>query len=75
MYNLVNLQSLHTLSLKDPVYIANPVALMCNYSTYIFYHLPQLKHLDSYDVDKESFKKLAEVNCGIVTTDFNVLMK
>lgn len=66
--NLIQLRNLHTLSLKDPVYGANPVATVCNYSTYVFYHLPQIKRLDGYDVDNEAFKSLAMV-CGTVQLD------
>ncbi|PFX11316.1 Leucine-rich repeat-containing protein 9, partial [Stylophora pistillata] len=58
--NLSQLPCLESLSLKDPVYGPNPVALMCNYSTHLLYHLPNLKRVDSYNVDDKTLKELAE---------------
>ena len=59
--NLSQLPCLESLSLKDPVYGPNPVALLCNYSTHLLYHLPHLRRVDSYSVDNKTLKELAEV--------------
>ena len=59
--NLSQLPCLESLSLKDPVYGPNPVGLLCNYSTHLLYHLPNLRRVDSYCVDNKMLKDLAEV--------------
>lgn len=59
--NLSQLPCLESLSLKDPVYGPNPVALLCNYSTHLLYHLPNLQRVDSYSVENKMLKDLAEV--------------
>ena len=59
--NLSQLPCLESLSLKDPVYGPNPVALLCNYSTHLLYHLPNLCRVDSYSVENKTLKDLAEV--------------
>ena len=64
---LMQLPCLESLSLKDPVYGPNPVALLCNYSTHLLYHLPHLQRVDSYSVDNKTLKDLAEVR-----TELNV---
>eukprot|EP00794_Sanderia_malayensis_P011828 gene11828-13054_t len=58
--NLCNLPCLKSLSFKEPLYRANPVSLMCNYSTFILFHFPHLDFLDSYDVSQKTLKELAE---------------
>ena len=58
---LSQLPCLESLSLKDPVYGPNPVALLCNYSTHLLYHLPNLRRVDSYSVENKMLKDLAEV--------------
>ena len=59
--NLSQLPCLESLSLKDPVYGLSPVALLCNYSTHLLYHLPNLSRVDSYSVENKTLKDLAEV--------------
>ena len=44
------------------MYGSNPVALLCNYSTHVLFHLPQIQRLDSQDVDSKMLKDLAEVS-------------
>lgn len=78
--NLMQLPCLESLSLKDPVYGPNPVALLCNYSTHLLYHLPHLQRVDSYSVDNKTLKDLAEVRMelnvnGYVQNPSSVLMK
>ena len=63
--NLSQLPCLESLSLKDPVYGPNPVALLCNYSTHLLFHLPHLQRVDSYSVDNKTLKDLAEVYGGL----------
>ena len=53
--------SLHSLSLKDPLYNPAPVSLLCNYATHVLYHLPHLTKLDTYDVAGKSMTEVAEV--------------
>ena len=48
----MRLPQLHSLSLKDPLYSPAPVSLLCNYSTHVLFHLPNLTKLDTYDVSK-----------------------
>lgn len=50
--HLMRLPALHSLSLKDPLYSPAPVSLLCNYSTHVLFHLPNLNKLDTYDVSK-----------------------
>ncbi|XP_078263320.1 leucine-rich repeat-containing protein 9 [Rhinoraja longicauda] len=58
--NLTRLPELQELSLRDPQYTANPVSLLCNYTTHVVYHLPKLLKLDSYDVSGKQVKEFAE---------------
>ncbi|XP_075699703.1 leucine-rich repeat-containing protein 9 isoform X2 [Rhinoderma darwinii] len=58
--NLSRLPNLRDLGLKDPQYSPNPVCLLCNYSTHVLYHTPQLQRLDTYDVSHKQIKDLAE---------------
>lgn len=54
------LPRLTSLGLKDPMSAPNPVASLCNYSTYVLYHIPTLTRLDSFDVSPKSLKDFAE---------------
>uniref|UniRef100_A0A4W3GU67 Leucine rich repeat containing 9 n=1 Tax=Callorhinchus milii TaxID=7868 RepID=A0A4W3GU67_CALMI len=58
--NLSRLPLLQMLSLKDPQYNPNPISLLCNYSTHVIYHIPQLRWLDTYDVSSKQIKEFAE---------------
>uniref|UniRef100_A0A8C5N450 Leucine rich repeat containing 9 n=1 Tax=Leptobrachium leishanense TaxID=445787 RepID=A0A8C5N450_9ANUR len=58
--NLARLANLKDLSLKDPQYRPNPVCLLCNYTTHVLYHIPQLQRLDAYDVSDKQIKDLAD---------------
>ena len=59
--HLSQLPYLRSVSFKDPMSPPNPVSFLCNYSTYILYHIPTLTRLDSYDVHQKSLKDFAEV--------------
>ncbi|CAE7193588.1 Lrrc9 [Symbiodinium natans] len=41
--SLSKLDALHTLSFADPDFGENPICFLCNYSTYVLYHLPKLQ--------------------------------
>lgn len=41
--NLVRLTSLRRLSLADPMFGENPVCELCNYTTYVLFHLQQVQ--------------------------------
>uniref|UniRef100_A0A803SWL0 Leucine rich repeat containing 9 n=1 Tax=Anolis carolinensis TaxID=28377 RepID=A0A803SWL0_ANOCA len=58
--NLARLPHLTDLCLNDPQYDPNPVCFLCNYSTHVLYHLPQLQRLDTYEVSPKQIKDLAE---------------
>ncbi|XP_053459141.1 leucine-rich repeat-containing protein 9 isoform X4 [Nycticebus coucang] len=58
--NLTRLRCLKDLCLNDPQYKANPVCLLCNYSTHVLYHLPCLQRLDTFDVSAKQIKGLAD---------------
>jgi hypothetical protein len=57
--NLSRCETLRTLSFSDPHYGDNPLCNLCNYQTYVLYHLGQLTTLDSMYISRES-KQLAE---------------
>ena len=57
--NLTRILSLRSLSLSDPHFGDNPACLLCNYQTYVLYHLNQLSSLDTMLISNES-KQLAE---------------
>ena len=59
--HLSQLLYLRSVSFKDPMSPPNPVSFLCNYSTYILYHIATLTRLDSYDVHQKSLKDFAEV--------------
>jgi len=56
---LNKLPSLKYLVLKDSLYKDNPVCLLCNYTTYILFHFPDLRRLDSIDIVNEQLRELA----------------
>ena len=57
--NLTRTLSLRSLCLSDPHFGDNPACLLCNYQTYVLYHLNQLSSLDTMLISNES-KQLAE---------------
>lgn len=61
MQDLVKLSvlpCLNTLSLCDPAYPPNPVCQLCNYSTHMLYHLPQLQWLDDRQVSSHELQQV-----------------
>lgn len=60
LVHLSNLPHLTTLALCDPLYPPNPVAALCNYSTHVLYHLPNLHWLDGVNVASEELRMLVE---------------
>lgn len=59
--HLMRLPVLCSLSLKDPLYSPSPVSLLCNYSTHVLFHLPNVTKLDTFDVSK-TVVEVAEVS-------------
>lgn len=57
--NLNTLSSLRILCFNDPNYSENPVCNLCNYQTYMLYHIPQLAQLDTFSISEEA-KNYAE---------------
>lgn len=57
----MRLPVLCSLSLKDPLYSPSPVSLLCNYSTHVLFHLPNVTKLDTFDVSK-TVVEVAEVS-------------
>ena len=57
--NLGRLEMLSSVCFADPHYGENPVCRLCNYQTYILYHLNQINMLDTLRISNES-KQLAE---------------
>ncbi|XP_005098353.1 leucine-rich repeat-containing protein 9 [Aplysia californica] len=57
---LVRMIKLMRLSLKDPLYHPCPASQLCNYSTHILYHLPNLSALDTLDITNRQLADLAE---------------
>lgn len=53
------LGNLRVLNFNDPNYSENPVCNLCNYQTYMLYHIPQLTQLDSFIISEEA-KNFAE---------------
>jgi Leucine-rich repeat (LRR) protein len=52
--NLSRLPKLESVSFSDANYGENPICLLCNYSTYVLFHLPTLSKLDTkYVTDDE----------------------
>ncbi|KAL5493183.1 hypothetical protein EMCRGX_G014321 [Ephydatia muelleri] len=60
LVNLSSLPKLHTLSLGDPQYLLNPVCRLCNYSSYLLYHLPSLRSLDGKEVSSPELQRLVK---------------
>lgn len=52
--NLNRLTKLTNCTFSDLHYGDNPICNLCNYKTYILYHLPQLKKLDTMIQSEES---------------------
>ncbi|XP_064621486.1 leucine-rich repeat-containing protein 9-like isoform X3 [Lineus longissimus] len=73
--NLIRLPFLNHLSLKDPLYSPNPVCLLCNYSTHVLYHLPNLTRLDCLDVSNKSLGELAETTVVKKKMFYNMRVK
>ena len=57
--NLNRLPCLTNCTFNDPHYGDNPICNLCNYSTYVLYHLPKLHRLDTELISDES-KNFAE---------------
>ncbi|XP_065651763.1 leucine-rich repeat-containing protein 9 isoform X2 [Hydra vulgaris] len=71
---LACLPKLVSLSLNDPLSSTNPVGLLANYTTFILYHLPCIKHLDSFDVS-QGLKNAAETTVMKKKTFYRVQIK
>ena len=56
--NLARLGSLKSLSFSDPHFGDNPICKLCNYQTYVTYHLTQLASLDMEHISDDA-KRLA----------------
>ena len=59
LLNLTRASSLRRLAFSDCDYGDNPVCELCNYQTYVYFHLPQLQYLDTLPIPEEG-KVLAE---------------
>jgi len=57
--NMSRLRRLSSLCLSDPHFGESPICALCNYQTYMLYHLQQLDILDTYMISDES-RHLAE---------------
>ena len=57
--NLNRLPNLSICTFSDPHYGENPICSLCNYQTYVLFHLPKLVRLDTMIVSEES-KNFAE---------------
>jgi len=64
----MQLPKLHQLSLCDPMYAPSPVALLCNYSTHVIYHLPHLQRLDGHLIDHPELQRVVQVGKNLVKT-------
>ena len=53
------LGNLKILNFNDPNYSENPVCNLCNYQTYMLYHIPQITQLDAFVISEEA-KNFAE---------------
>ncbi|XP_029195766.2 leucine-rich repeat-containing protein 9-like isoform X1 [Acropora millepora] len=73
--NLSQLPCLESLSFKDPIYGPNPVALLCNYSTHLLFHLPHLRRIDSCSVENSTLKELAETTVSKKKMYYNMRVK
>ena len=61
---LFSLPLLEELSFSDPAHGPNPFSSLCNYSTHLLYHLPQLKRLDGRDVTHPHLRNVIQVRQG-----------
>lgn len=52
--NLNRLPSLKICTFQDPHYGENPLCNLCNYQTYVLYHLPNLVKLDTLSVSEDA---------------------
>ena len=52
--NLNRLPCLSECTFNDPHYGDNPICNLCNYSTYVLYHLPRLYRLDTEMISDDS---------------------
>lgn len=52
--NLNRLPNLTICTFSDPHYGENPICSLCNYQTYVLFHLPRLVRLDTMIVSEES---------------------
>ena len=59
LLNLTRASSLRRLAFNDPDFGDNPVCELCNYQTYVFFHLQQLTYMDTMPIPDEG-KQLAE---------------
>lgn len=59
---LFSLPRLEELSFSDPAHGPNPFSTLCNYSTHLLYHLPQLKRLDGRDVTHPHLRNVIQVH-------------
>ncbi|XP_033112941.1 leucine-rich repeat-containing protein 9-like [Anneissia japonica] len=57
------------------MYAPNPVCSLCNYSTHILYHLPQLQRLDTVDVSNKAMRELAEATVVKKKMYYNMRVK
>lgn len=57
--NLNRLPALTVCTFSDPHYGENPICTLCNYQTYVLFHLPKLVRLDTMGITEES-KNFAE---------------
>jgi hypothetical protein len=58
--NLNRLTGLRVLAFYDPHYGENPICNLCNYQTYVLYHLRNINKLDTLLISDEA-KSFAEV--------------
>lgn len=52
--NLNRLAGLRVVAFQDPNYGDNPICNLCNYQTYILYHLRQINRLDTLFISEEA---------------------
>ena len=64
----MHLSNLRQLSLCDSLHAPSPVALLCNYSTHVIYHLPHLQRLDGHLIDHPELQKVVQVS-GVLIRD------
>jgi hypothetical protein len=57
--NLARLTSLKSLAFFDPHYGENPICSLCNYQTFVLYHLSSITKLDTLHISEEA-KAFAE---------------